>query len=53
LCLVAVEDRLAVRARALALGGRLEHGDVDASGHGHYDVIADPQGAVFCAFQEP
>src|SRR5262245_39297283 len=48
--LLLVDDRLAIRERALALGAHLEQGDIDASGHGYYDVLADPQGAVFCPF---
>jgi predicted enzyme related to lactoylglutathione lyase len=53
LCHVVVEDRRAVRARAMELGGSVESADVDASGHGSYDVLLDPQGAPFCAFQAP
>jgi predicted enzyme related to lactoylglutathione lyase len=49
--LVLVPERRAVRERALSLGGRLEQGDVEAAGNGSYDVLLDPQGAAFCAFQ--
>ena len=50
LCLVHVDDRPATRARAIALGATVERADVDASGHGTYDVLLDPQGAAFCVF---
>lgn len=53
LCHVAVDDRRTLRARAIELGGSVESADVDASGHGSYDVLLDPQGAPFCAFQAP
>jgi uncharacterized protein len=46
-------DRLATRARALSLGASVEKADVDASGHGTFDVLVDPQGAAFCLFQAP
>jgi predicted enzyme related to lactoylglutathione lyase len=49
--LVLVDDHRAVRERAVSLCARVERADVEASGHGAYDVMVDPQGAVFAVFQ--
>jgi hypothetical protein len=50
---VLVEDRRQARDHALSLGGTVVQADVDASGHGSFDIVADPQGAAFCIFQAP
>jgi predicted enzyme related to lactoylglutathione lyase len=38
-------------AKAVALGGKVYMGPFDVSTHGRMSVIADPTGAVFCAWE--
>lgn len=48
---VLVKDRRSVRATAVGLGATVEQADVDAWGHGSFDVLLDLQGAEFCLFE--
>ena len=48
---VAVPDVDATAAKAKELGGRVIHGPEDIPEVGRFAVLADPQGAVFCAFK--
>jgi predicted enzyme related to lactoylglutathione lyase len=49
--LALVKSHREARDRAVSLGATVQQPDVDASGHGVYDVIVDPQGAVLALFQ--
>lgn len=48
---VAVTDLAASRAKAVELGGKVFVEQIDVPGIGTFAVLADPQGAVICAFQ--
>lgn len=48
---VAVPDVDATAKKTKELGGKVYHGPEDIPGVGRFAVLADPQGAVFCAFK--